>query len=99
LFEACTATIEDALPAYDTGRWSLYELPARAEPGRGAGGPPMLASRYYHRLHIVQLRVLQRMTGNTAFGVVADRWQRYLDSRVKRTRAFVEKAAFKIFHY
>jgi hypothetical protein len=115
LFEACAATIEDVLPEYDTGRWSLYELPACPEPsrgarpepgrgacpepGRGAGGAPMLASRYYHQLHIVQLRVMERMTGNPSFGAVANRWQRYLESPVKRTRAFVEKAAFKIFHY
>ena len=38
LFDACVATLESSLPDYDTGRWSLYELPA--------GGPRMLASRY-----------------------------------------------------
>lgn len=91
LFDACAATIEDALPEYDTGRWSLYELPA--------GGPPMPASRYYHTLHIVQLRVMERLTGNPAFGDTAARWQAYLDSPVKRTRALVEKAAFKLLHY
>src|SRR5581483_9079742 len=63
IFESCSRTIETALPEYDTGRWSLYELPA--------GGPRMLASRYYHELHIVQLRVLERLTGSGAFGVVA----------------------------
>ena len=35
----------------------------------------------------------------SAFAAVADRWQQYLDSPVKRTRAFVEKAAFKLRHY
>ena len=91
LVDASIATLESALPEYDTGRWSLYELPA--------GGPQMLASRYYHELHIVQLRVLERLTGHGAFGVVAARWQRYLDSPVKRTRALVEKATFKLLHY
>lgn len=91
LFETSVATIESALPEYDTGRWSLYELPA--------GGPPMLASRYYHELHIVQLRVLERLTGRPVFGAFATRWQQYLESRVNRTRAFVEKAAFKLLHY
>jgi hypothetical protein len=90
IFDACVYTAENALPEYDTGRWSLYELPA--------GGPPMPTSRYYHSLHIVQLRVMERMTGRP-FGVVADRWQRYLNSPVKRTRAFVEKVAFKIRRY
>jgi hypothetical protein len=91
LFDACVATVEQALPEYDTGRWSLYELPA--------GGPPMIASRYYHGLHIVQLRVLERLTQNAVFGEVASRWQRYLDSPVNRTRALVEKVAFKVLHY
>jgi hypothetical protein len=59
----------------------------------------MPASRYYHRLHIVQLRVLHRMTGLATFNTFADRWQRYLDSPVKRGRALVEKAAFKLLHY
>lgn len=91
LFTGCVTTIESALSEYDTGRWSLYELPA--------GGPSMLASRYYHALHIVQLRVLERLTSRASFGVVADRWQGYLDSPVNRARAFVEKAAFKLRHY
>ncbi len=102
LFDACVSTIATALPEYDTGRWSLYELPVGDPPLRNARrrpGPKMPASRYYHELHIVQLRVLQRMTGIATFGTVADRWQRYLDDPVNRTRALVEKAAFKLLHY
>ena len=101
LFDKCVATIESALPEYDTGRWSLYELPAAGnwrEPNRWTG-PQMLASRYYHQLHIVQLRVLHRLTNISTFEAYADRWQGYLDSRVNRTRALVEKAAFKLLHY
>ena len=37
--ESCVVTLETALSDYDTGRWSLYELPA--------AGRRMLASRYY----------------------------------------------------
>ena len=59
----------------------------------------MLASRYYHELHIVQLRVLERLTGHAAFGTFAARWQRYLDSPLNRTRALAKKAAFKLLHY
>ena len=96
LFDACVATIDSALPDYDTGHWSLYELPAG---DRSRTGPQMLASRYYHRLHIVQLRVLHRLTGIGTFNAFADRWQGYLDSPINRTRALVEKAAFKLLHY
>jgi hypothetical protein len=91
LFDAGVATLEKALPDYDTGRWSLYEL--------HAGRSRMLASRYYHELHIVQLRVLERMTRVATFGLFADRWQRYLRSPINRTGALMEKAAFKLLHY
>jgi len=91
-FDKCVATIESALPEYDTGHWSLYDLPT-------GGGTPMTASRYDHELHIAQLRILERITGLSTFKVFADRWQRYLDSRVNRTRALLEKATFKLLHY
>lgn len=92
LFDACVQTLDSAMLEYDTGRWSLYEMPV-------PGGPQMPASRYYHTLHIVQLRVLARLTGRQVFGDWADRWQTYLDSPVKRTRALVDKAIFKLRYY
>ena len=36
------------------------------------GGEP-----FYHRLHIVQLRIMHRLTGNPIFGRYADRWESY----------------------
>jgi hypothetical protein len=90
LFRACVSTIETALPAYDTGHWSLYELSTE--------GRPMPANRDDHQLHIVQLRALERVTGRVIFRVFADCWQRYLDSRVHRTRALMEKATFRLLH-
>ncbi len=105
LFTACVNTLEEALPRYDTGRWSLYEIPPSlpaSQPSRfapGRTGPRMLASRYYHELHIVQLRVLERLTGNKTFGAYATRWQEYLDNPMNRARALIEKAAFKLLHY
>ena len=56
---------------FDTGWWSLYE--ARD------GSREMLASRYYHTLHITQLRVMHRLTGIDVFAACADRFQTYLD--------------------
>jgi hypothetical protein len=88
LFHTCVSTIENALPAYDAGHWSLSELPA--------GGRPMPASRDRHALHIVQLRALERLTRRAIFRVFADCWQRYLDSRVNRTRALMRNATLKL---
>ena len=91
LFKECAETIARNLPRYDAGFWSLYELPT--------DGPPMLASAYYHHLHVTQLRVMQRMTGDPIFGGWADRWDRYRQSRLNRARAFVRKAWFKVTQY
>jgi hypothetical protein len=91
LFDACVSTIESALPAYDAGHWSLYELPV--------DGRPVPASRDAHTLHIVQLRALERLTRRVIFRVFADCWQRYLDSRVNRTRALMQKATLKLLRY
>jgi hypothetical protein len=90
VFDECVETLADNLPRYDTGAWSLYQLGDRV---------PMLASPYYHRLHIVQLGVLHRMTGREVFARFADRWRRYAASRRLRWRAFAGKAWFKLRHY
>jgi heparosan-N-sulfate-glucuronate 5-epimerase len=59
----------------------------------------MLASPFYHRLHIVQLQVMARLTGDPIFTTYADRWQSYANRRVNRARALVEKSIFKLLYY
>jgi hypothetical protein len=85
------ATLVNRLSEFDTGWWSLYE--ARDE------GREMLASRYYHTLHITQLRVMHRLTRIAVFDRVADRFQTYLDSPSNRALAFARKAIFKLRRY
>lgn len=87
----CVRTLERRLGEFDTGWWSLYE--ARE------GEKEMLASAYYHSLHIVQLRVMYRMTGSRIFQETADRFESYQRSRSNRTKAFVKKAIFKLGNY
>lgn len=91
LWERCLATLQTRLRDFDTGWWSLYE--ARDE------GREMLASRYYHTLHITQLQVMHRLTGRPEFSQVAARFQGYLDRRSNRVHAFARKAIFKLRHY
>ena len=91
LFKDCTTTLVKNLQRYDTGEWSLYELPS--------AGPSMPASAYYHRLHVTQLRVMHRLTGHSIFGEFATRWNAYLQDPRLRCRAFVRKAWFKLRHY
>jgi hypothetical protein len=92
IWASCIRTLLARIPEYDTGWWSLYELPPD-------GAEPMLASRYYHRLHITQLHVLHRLTGNDEFHRHAVRFEGYLKSRRNRARALATKAFFKLRNY
>ena len=91
LWVASLATLKANLERYDTGYWSLYE--------QSGTRMKMMASPFYHRLHIVQLRVMAKLSGDGFFSEYADRWERYQQSRVKRSRALVYKSVFKLCYY
>jgi hypothetical protein len=91
LFRAAVKTLRANLDRYDLGFWSLYE--------QSGTRLPMIASPFYHKLHITQLRVMHRLTGEPVFAQFADRWQRYARSGSKRARALCYKGAFKLCHY
>ncbi len=91
IFDRGVETLLHNLARYDTGYWSLYE--------QSGARLKMLASPFYHRLHIVQLRVMSNLTGDARFTVVAERWESYARHRSNRTRALVEKSVFKLLHY
>lgn len=91
LFDSAVRTIAANLTKYDLRYWSLYE--------QSGTKLPMVASPFYHRLHITQLRVMYRLTGEERFNSFADRWESYLHSRFKRTVALFHKAIFKLFYY
>ncbi len=91
LFLRGVRTLLHNLDRYDLGFWSLYE--------QSGTRLPMVASSFYHRLHIVQLRVMHRLTGEEKFADIADRWESYARSRAKRARALCHKAVFKLLYY
>lgn len=91
LFSRAVRTLLHNLDRYDLGFWSLYE--------QSGTRLPMVASAFYHQLHIVQLRVMHRLTGEDTFARVADRWESYTHSRSNRTRALCYKSAFKLCYY
>ena len=91
LFVSAVKTLIANLRHYDLGFWSLYELSGTRL--------PMIASPFYHRLHITQLLVMHKMTGEEIFAFYADRWRAYSRSRTKRTRALCYKSAFKLCYY
>jgi hypothetical protein len=91
LFSRAVRTILHNLDRYDLGFWSLYE--------QSGTRLPMVASPFYHQLHIVQLRVMHRLTNEARFAQVAARWEKYSHSRVNRVRALAYKSAFKLSYY
>jgi heparosan-N-sulfate-glucuronate 5-epimerase len=91
IFDRGVETLVGNLAKYDTGYWSLYE--------QSGTRLKMLASPFYHRLHIVQLRVMSMLTGDSRFAAVARQWESYSGRRSNRARALIEKSAFKLLHY
>ncbi len=91
LFSRGVRTLLHNLSRYDLGFWSLYE--------QSGTRLPMVASPFYHRLHIVQLRVMRRLTNELLFAEVADGWEAYTQNKFNRTRALLWKSAFKLLYY
>src|SRR5262245_14972239 len=91
LFDRCSSTLCRNLHLYDIGYWSLYELAGTRL--------HMIASPFYHSLHIVQLRIMRTLTGESKFGEFAEQWERYGQDPLKRKAALVYKAVFKLCYY
>lgn len=91
LFMASVKTLKENLSSFDVGYWSLYE--------QSGTKMKMLASPFYHNLHIVQLKVMHGLTGEGFFRDFAERWEGYRDNPLKRTRAFLYKSIFKLAYY
>jgi hypothetical protein len=88
LLRRSLATLASALPQFDTGWWSLYEL--------GSQDGRVLASRGYHRLHVVQLRALAQVTGSKLLHDTAENWAGYDQQGRHRLRAALAKTAEKL---
>ena len=91
LFASAVKTLRRNLDRYDLGFWSRYELSGTLL--------PMITSPFYHRLHVTQLRVMHRITGDDVFAHYAEQWEKYGRSRSKLTRALCYKGAFKLCYY
>jgi hypothetical protein len=91
LFDGSVGTLRKNLSRYDLGFWSIYE--------QSGTRLPMIASSFYHRLHVVQLRVMHVLTGDRVFSEFAGRWDGYTRSWFNRARALCYKGAFKLCYY
>jgi len=91
LFNNCIKTLKQNLKRFDIGFWSLYDL-----------SPTFLktiASTFYHKLHIVQLEILYKITNENIFLKFKKKWQRYENNIFYKTLALIYKIIFKIFYY
>ncbi len=88
LYETGVDTLAANIHRFDTGYWSLYDL--FPHPVRN------LASGAYHLLHLNQLRALQRVTPRPEFEHTIERFARYQESRLSRSRALASKVAFRL---
>jgi len=84
-----TRTLAHTLPAYDIGfGWSRYDLVPRRIPN--------IASPFYHRLHIEQLRALARLAPEHAvFEETAERWLAALRRPHARAHALTLKVLYR----
>jgi len=79
-FRASVRALRAWIDRYDTGWWTRYSvLP---------GGADDLAKPFYHRLHVDQVEILNRLTGFAEFTAAAARWRGY-DRPANLVRAVV----------
>ena len=79
-------SLKKMLQIFDRGYWSSYE-----ESGK------LIASPFYHNLHISQLKVMYKLFGDEIYNEYAKKWESYAKSYWKPKIAFAVKAFQKIF--
>ena len=77
-------TILNVLPSFTYSFWSKYSLDG------------LIASPFYHHLHVAQMQGMYHLTGNVLFDEYAKRWERKENSLICKTCAFVIKAIQKL---
>jgi hypothetical protein len=88
LLESTLSTLRHVLPNYDTGFWSLYNLPNAEEKISN------IASFHYHAAHVALLEAMWHMTGEDVYKIYAERFQFYSSRLSMRLRALFVKIVF-----
>ena len=78
-------SLKNHLNDFDCGYWSKYDV------------DKMIASPFYHKLHIAQLKALVMIDNDAAFSEMLAKFERYQNSWWNRKRAFIKKACQKVF--
>ncbi len=72
---------------WDAGYWSWYDLWSEHE---------FVASYFYHNLHIKQLNILYKLTGNKVFQQYSDIWEKKRNNIYYRMKAFMKKIQVRL---
>lgn len=77
-------TLVKVLPQFNNRYWSMYSLDG------------LIASPFYHNLHIAQMQALYELTGLDIFDKYAKRWKKHQRNPISYICAFITKALQKI---
>ena len=82
--EIALRTLIRSLPQFKCSYWSMYSLDR------------LIASPFYHNLHIAQMQAMYQLTGISIFDEYAKIWSRQQKNPICKSLAFVRKAYQKI---
>lgn len=91
LFNACVKTLKENLARYDIGFWSLYDLSEQTL--------KMIASHFYHSLHIVQLKATHIISDEPVFESYCKKFENYQKNKIYKFISFAYKAVFKLLYF
>ena len=77
-------TLTKVLPNFKCWCWSMYSLDG------------LIASPFYHNLHIAQMQAMNKLTGVPIFNDYAKQWRRQQRNPFNKTVAIVKKAVQKV---
>lgn len=91
LWNDCLKTLKKNLSLYDAKFWSLYDMSCQTM--------KMLASPFYHQLHIVQLKVMYILTKESIFDFYVKKFESYQKKWLNKKMALIYKVIFKFFYF
>jgi len=89
LYDSGVQTLTLWLPRFDLGYWSRYHIPDK---------PRNPATIHYHHLHIDQLDIMHRLTGNDIFREYHEKWNGYLNSKTNAMRTLPAKIRWQFYN-
>lgn len=84
MLEKTLSSIIETLPRFKHHIWSMYSLDG------------LIASPFYHNLHIAQMQAMYQLTGEEIFNTYAKRWKKQQRNILCQSSSFIMKALQKI---